>query len=53
MSTVDLSIFIEEDIDSGESIRALVANDEKLKNAVMKNNQVLLRDWKNVVYIII
>ena len=40
MSSVDLDIFIEEDIDSGESIRALVANDEKLKNAVMKNNQV-------------
>ena len=43
MSTVDLDIFIDEDIDCGESIRALVANDEKLKNAVMKNNQVQKR----------
>ena len=41
-SSVDLKIFIEEDIDSGELITALVAKDEKLKNAVLQNNKVVI-----------
>ena len=41
-STVDLAIFIKADIDSGESIRALLANDKKVENAVLENNKVVI-----------